>query len=663
MSRGILLNFMPMRYLLAISLLILSPLCWGGQGHWPLGVDVPLAVLEDHEGKLTVEQVAALPDSAFRPLHGGLAAGYGGSIYWLKTDPPRVATGDRLLLELGPSYLDDILVYEYDGTTWTERATGDMRPYREREVGYHNFVLRVTHPETAKPLLLRVRSTSVVTVRGAFWEPLAFSEMAISESLVAGAFFGVGGLSVVLALVYGLWLRARVFLVYTLTLSMGLGLVAALNGYHAQWLFHDSPLLANYSVGGFVILAPACLLWLVTELLETRRNFPRFDRVLRFAAVAVALSVAAVFGGYYRYAALAALLGSWLLMVCAAIAALALVRKRMAGMTIILAAIALHALALFPNVLTILGVMAPNFWSVQGWQAEILFHLLLLHAAMLWRVRKNEEAQQLRLGEALKVSQETERQLDARVAERTVDLNEARHRLEFALASERRLQLEQRQFMSMVSHEFRTPLAIINSISINLAEFPPVSREEMTEHSDQILHATRRLARLVDNCLTDERLDQAAFTPQLEAASPAGLAREAAEIVEWSPQHRVQFNLDALPPAIVCDPALVRIALSNLLDNAVKYTGGGIISVTGSADAHAVKFTVADQGAGLSSEDSERIFERFSRGGNKKVAGAGLGLYVVRRIARLHGGDVSARSGREGGAVFEFEILRGEAGA
>lgn len=631
-------------------------------GHWKLGVDVPLSVVDDGDGKLTVEEVAALPDSAFRSLQGGLAAGYGSTTYWLKTVQPLTAPGEELLVEVGPSYLDEVVLYEFDGSNWRARVTGDLQPYASRDVGYRQFVLRLAHPEAGTPLILRVRSTSVVTVRGAFWQATSFAAMVVPESLLAGAFFGVAALSVVLALFYGLWMRARVFLVYGLTLSMGMGLVASLNGFHAQLLFRDSPAIVNYSVSVFVIFSQACSLWLVAELLETRRYFPRYDRVLRMAALVAALLVIAVYSGHYRYAALTVVVSTWLLMTVAAVAALHLARQGGSGMKIIFVAIIIHVAALLPNVLMILAVISPGFWSMYGWQVEILFHMLLLHSAMLWRVRKNEEEQRRLLGDALNASWEAERKLDARVAERTSDLSEARQRLEFALASERRLQLEQRQFMSMVSHEFRTPLAIINSISINLAEFPPANREEITEHSEQILHATRRLARLVDNCLTDERLDHTAFTPQLEVASPAELAREAAEIVEWSPRHRLQLDLAGLPPAIVCDPTLVRIALSNLLDNALKYSEGGTIGLTGGADAEAVKFTVTDEGTGLRSEDAERIFERFTRGGNKKVAGAGLGLYVVRRIARLHGGDVSARSGKNGGAVFEFEIRRGDLG-
>ncbi|TAL21213.1 MAG: ATP-binding protein [Nitrospirae bacterium] len=107
-----------------------------------------------------------------------------------------------------------------------------------------------------------------------------------------------------------------------------------------------------------------------------------------------------------------------------------------------------------------------------------------------------------------------------------------------------------------------------------------------------------------------------------------------------------------------CDPTLIRIALSNLLDNAVKYSGGGAVELSGSADDGHVKFAVGDEGPGLNGVDIERLFQRFARGTAKKVSGAGLGLYVARSIARLHGGDVSAHNKPGGGAVFELEIRR-----
>lgn len=649
---------MPIRYFIAFLALFFSVCSWAGPGRWQLGSDVPLAVLEDRTGAMSAEQVAAMPDSAFTPLTAGLAAGYSASAFWLKTVPPREAQGAELLLEIAPPYLDDVVLYEPAGSGWSIHASGDLRPYAQRELGYRHFVLRLAPSDSAKPLLLRVHSTSAVNLRGSFWTPAAFAAAVIPESAFSGAYFGVAGLSILLALGYGLWLRSRLFLVYALALSLAVLLVAAVNGFHAQVLFPHAPLAASLFTGMAFMFAQAAQLWLLAELLETEWYFPRYRRVLLATAALVALASLSVFSGHYRYFAAPVLTLSWLFLLSAALASLALVRRQVAGARIVLAAVVIHLAALLPNLLMLLALIQPGWLPMYGWQGEILLHMLLLHSAMLWRLRQGDEHQRRQLDEALAVSREAQRQLDVRVAERTRDLNAAHDRLEYALAGERRMRLEQRQFMSMVSHEFRTPLAIIDSVAILLAEVAPASHDELVAHSGQILSATRRLARLVDNCLVDERLDQAAFTPQLSVVSPAGLARDAAEIVRLSPGHRLVLELDGLPESVECDPALVRIALSNLLDNAVKYSGGGTITLSGSADDCAIKFSVADEGPGLNAGDVARIFERFTRGGDKKVGGAGLGLYVTRRIARLHGGEVAARNRPGGGAVFEFEIWR-----
>jgi len=435
--------------------------------------------------------------------------------------------------------------------------------------------------------------------------------------------------------------------------------IAALNGIHAQALFPRAPQTASAMVGFFSILLQAWTVGFTMVLLETAVYFPRFHRIMRAVAIVVALSSVSAFTSYYRWFAALANPLCWVFAAAGGVVlSLLLVRKKVPGARIFVFAYTVHASATLATTLLIFGLMRPSLLTLYGWQAEALFHVLLLHSAMLWRLRKNER-QYIRAQErALSASVEAEHLLEERVSGRTRELTEARNRLESALASERRAHLEQRQFMSMVSHEFRTPLAIIDSVAVNLTEVPATDSADMVARSEQIQRATRRLARLVDNCLTDDRLDNEAFSLQRKSVSPQALAREAAEIVQWSPKHRLVLALDGLPESIECDPTLVRIALSNLLDNAVKYSEGGCVELAVAADASGVSFMVADEGPGLGEGEPETLFERFMRGTAKKT-GAGLGLYVVRRIARLHGGDAYACNLDGGGALFELRILRG----
>lgn len=647
------------RYLAVLLTLLCSAPAWSAPGRWEMGTDTPLAVLEDRAGVLAVEQVAGLPDASFRALSAGLSAGYSDSVYWLKFPVPPSVGRDGLLLELGPAYVDEIELFEPDGKAWRKRLGGDLQPYAEREIGYRNFVFHLSPADAGKTLFLRVRSSSTVVVRGLLWEPAAFTNAVIPEMAVIGAYFGIFGLSMVLALAYGFWLRSRVFFAYALLATLAMLTIASFNGLHAQTLFPRAPQIASDMVGFFVILLQAWAVGFTMVLLETAVYFPRFHRIMRMVAILIALSSISAFTGYYRW--FAALVNPLCWTFSAAggtVLSLLLVRRKVPGARLFVFAYSVHALATLSTTLLIFGLMRPNLLTIYGWQGEALIHVLLLHSAMLWRLRNNERKYIRAQERALTASVEAERLLETRVCGRTRELTEARNRLESALASERRAHLEQRQFMSMVSHEFRTPLAIIDSVAVNLTEVPATDSADMLQRSEQIQRATRRLARLVDNCLTDDRLDSGAFSLQRKSVSPRTLAREAAEIVQWSPKHRLVLALDGLPESIECDPTLVRIALSNLLDNAVKYSEGGCVELAAAADASGVSFMVADEGPGLGEGEPETLFERFARGTAKKT-GAGLGLYVVRRIARLHGGDAYACNLAGGGALFELRILRG----
>ena len=102
----------------------------------------------------------------------------------------------------------------------------------------------------------------------------------------------------------------------------------------------------------------------------------------------------------------------------------------------------------------------------------------------------------------------------------------------------------------------------------------------------------------------------------------------------------------------IVDPILIRVAVGNLISNALKYSAGSI-TLTLAADAGAVEIRVADQGAGIDLEEREAIFERYYRSSSHAaLPGAGLGLFIVRQVAGLHGGTARVEAGPAGGSTF-----------
>ncbi|WP_423460219.1 sensor histidine kinase [Ottowia sp. VDI28] len=243
---------------------------------------------------------------------------------------------------------------------------------------------------------------------------------------------------------------------------------------------------------------------------------------------------------------------------------------------------------------------------------------------------------------------------------RTEELLRSRNALQAALEGERLLRREQRQFFDMVNHEFRTLLTVIDSAATEQAMFPDSDVSAQVGRATQIRRACRRLTALVENYLVSERLDAPRFWLRISQAMVPALAEDAAQLVRWSNRHRLRLLIQDAPATWPCDPTLVHMALSNLVDNAVKHADAGEVTVCAQQNGEGqLELSVADEGPGLSPEDASHIFGRFERGDRvDQTRGFGLGLWVARRVARLHGGDVRVMLLPGGGTCFTLMLPR-----
>lgn len=655
----------PGRSFLALAACIV--LLWAGQAlaaasadRLRVGRDLPLSVLEDPEGRLSLAEVTALPPERFRRLATPFSGGFSRSAFWLRLDlPADFGPEEERWLEIFPPILDELTVFEPAAAGWKAHASGDLRPFSGREIAYHHFLFRLHGGGAGRPLYLRVRSHKALAVNGSLWRPAAFAQAAIGESLGAGLYFGVWAIALIVFIGYAIVFRYRTHFVLVVANSAAVLGVASLHGYHAQYLLPDSPAVASVLVGILVTLGMAVQVWLLRTIMYTGTRMPRLDRVLFVLSLAIAGSAVFEFTDLAAYVSAAVSLTSPFCAVVGLLLSAQQLREKRAGAVVLLVAFAVHALVAFPVTFTVLGLLPPFPLLLSGWQLELPFHLLLIHAALVARIWAREKTLRRDLEGALAASRQAERELERRVDDRTRELAAAKQAVENALATERRLLLEQRQFMAMVSHEFRTPLAVIDSVATNLTEVPLAGEEDLAGRSRQVRRAVKRLARLVENCLADERVDGEALAPQIQAASPEALVREAAEIVQWSPQHCLRLDFQDLPATVACDPTLVRMALSNLIDNAVKYSPGGEVTVRSWSAADQVCFAVSDHGPGIPPEAREAVFRRFARGADVRgKPGVGLGLHVARKIAELHGGDIEIADRDGFGATFVLSLGR-----
>jgi signal transduction histidine kinase len=229
----------------------------------------------------------------------------------------------------------------------------------------------------------------------------------------------------------------------------------------------------------------------------------------------------------------------------------------------------------------------------------------------------------------------------------------------------RQAAVRREHFFSAMSHDLRTPITAILGYSELLqdgimGEMDP-RQQEMVE---RICQVSGHLAQLVNDVLDLAKLDAGRMEFHPEPVALGDLLDEAVLAIEpqaGAKSLELRLEIDGMREAVLdVDPPRVRQVLVNLLSNAVKFTDRGAVSVTAGAEDGRSWIAVADTGPGIPPGSEEAVFEEFLQiaAGNKakREPGSGLGLAISRRLARAMGGDLTARNGESGGAVFTLYL-------
>ncbi|MAL00873.1 MAG: histidine kinase [Alcaligenaceae bacterium] len=620
-----------------------------------LGQGITFQWYEDVDGSLTVDEFLALPNEKIKTSDRVLSLGYTRSALWVRFFAP--VGSEARWLQLQPNFLDDVTLFYRPSAgpqvaenphPWVVRQTGDRWPQARGEIDYRFpvYVLPALGDQMGYEVLVRVQSTSAVLLQASLWSPTAFVQASTRSTAFWSFYFGLAAFSSILALIAAIYLRRR--LVWALlAFSLSYWLVACIQGF-VDWMLRPHFALIQHCLTGILtLLTYTSLLWLATEALDLRKHHPRLNRLMWFIiGLNLFLQVSIPFDFY----ALAINIQGVVFIVTAvvlAVSAWTIWRDAQSGvMTLVV--------GLMPMLYVISGLLA--LASLFGWipYDETVY--------VIWQYVIMVNMFTILAWVALLVRQES---------------REAHSRVQLAreLDIEREASFHQRQFIGMVAHEFRNPLAVISSALENL-QLKSISDVQRRRRYRNMRLATNRLVQLTDNCLADSRLNAEGLTLQRDKVNVLDMVRSATEVVDRSERHRWrlsvngevgQHNLRSDVP-VFADQAMLRIALSNLLDNAVKYSEQGPVDIdvttrTTDVEERVVCISVRDRGKGVAAADADIIFERYRRhasqeewGGGEDPGGTGLGLYVARQIARAHGGDLVLAHSSVEGSCFKLFI-------
>jgi signal transduction histidine kinase len=225
------------------------------------------------------------------------------------------------------------------------------------------------------------------------------------------------------------------------------------------------------------------------------------------------------------------------------------------------------------------------------------------------------------------------------------------------LEKERDLRELKSKFVSVVSHEFRTPLTtILSSSDLIKTYYDTLPQDKRSKHFDRIETSVTNMKRLLEDVLIIGKAESGRLSFEPIALDFDQFCRDLTDEIQYSAQgtHRLLYTRAAETRWLEADEKLLRVALSNLLSNAVKYSPAGgdvLFDVQQTGDFFVV--CVKDSGIGIPAKDQQRLFDSFQRSGNVgNIPGTGLGLYITKMAVELHGGTITFESQENVGTTF-----------
>lgn len=249
--------------------------------------------------------------------------------------------------------------------------------------------------------------------------------------------------------------------------------------------------------------------------------------------------------------------------------------------------------------------------------------------------------------------------LEMEIEKRTHQIMDAYKILETALLQEKDGRLTQANLLAMIAHEIRNPVAVIGNTAQSLQILAQSAQPDWMPRINKIVAAVQRVSLMLDNLLTEERLSGTSQPIDYEPGDLGAHCRNIVNSLSFMHGRTIRFELTGEHHTLLADWQLIGIAITNLIDNAIKYSPAGseVTLHVYPSDENKLCIEVSDTGEGISLEKYEQIFIKFKRGQHaSKTRGSGLGLYLVSWIAMLHGGQASLVASSEKGSTFRIVL-------
>lgn len=582
---------------------------------------VARAFLEDRESRLTFEEAR---EGTYVPFSGVLNRGYSASVFWIRiTIDPQAGSGgttgadDRLILRIRPPYLDTVELFDPAWPASHPRITGDLYRWSASEHPSASFSFVLPRGEAPRDVWIRLETTSSSLIDVDVLTPEQAARAELQQAVASALYLGVVCMMAAWGFVQWLLVRRVVLLAFVIKQIAALVLSLAVFGYLRVLLdgVVDPPAIDAMTTLGVVAVA-----WMgfIFECLFLRHYRPaRWAFALLLAGCAIGpVALMLIAAGMTQLALSTSVNVTAIGMVVAMLAVLSTPRARAAAdqgsatlpKWALCTVYAIQCMAVLVVALPLLGVIAAPGFAFVTFQFNALVTGLLM--IVLLQIESTRLLEQRRAA-ALRIQAAEQR-----------------------AQQERRLREEQADFLSMLTHELRTSLSVLQ-----MALRDDGRLREDVDTARQTIHA---MEGVIERCQQASQLEDGRVIPTHEPCDIAALVRVMAGRYDLA--GRVSI-MNGSGTECWTDPQLLYIILANLLDNAVKYSDpDSPICVNISCaepDYDSVQIVVSNSPGSVGWPDPANIFVKYWRGAKaRRKTGSGLGLYIVARLTEILGGCV-----------------------
>ena len=612
-----------------------------------LEADPYLTYLEDHDRSLTIEDfLKGNARDQLLPSPGHvLNRGYGDAAIWirlqLKVGPSSMVPEVEKVLEISYPLLDHIRVYQVTDNQVTHQwETGDTLPFSQRPVDHNSYLFPIQVKQNhSNDIYIRVVSNSSLRIPLMLWDPIHFYQTQKSLLLIEGLYYGILFLMFFYNLCLYLTVRDSTYLYYILYIVAMVTFQSAMNGFGFEFIWPELPAVNDYVVGVSICTIAVFMMLFARKILETSDKVPRFDKVIRglilIQPVLILMCFILPYSIIIKPVILNALISS-LIMITLGIALATQTRTAklflIAWITMLVGAMLLAAVSL--------GWVEANILTTNAFILGSAIEVTLLSFTLAERMRSIQHRQ-------------TEMEKDAKLL-----LQKANN----SLIESNQLKDE---FLATISHELRTPMnGVIGCLENIRGE---IKDNRLAAYIDSADRSAQQMMLLVDGILTYTEIHSHGLRLERSPFEVEKLVQTVRDFYQDSAKAKglaLNINIsDEVPKLLIGDRRQLFQIIGNLVDNAIKFTPSGSVSVLFEANSLSqeketanLNIRVIDTGIGIGAEKSQLIFEKFRQadGSFHRIhGGLGIGLAICKELSDLMGATLTFDSGKEG---TEFKL-------